>query len=412
MTFRPTDTQPAGEGGLVLTLGNGHLDINVLERIIKNTTAAIERSKEQIFAIAESAREEYRRVEAELQELRVKAAEQIQEVDRLTMADRRARHRLMQVSRDFVRYTEADIKEAYDRAAEIQSQLSVAWERERSLRQRRDDLERRLRDLKTMVQRAEDLVSQVGIALEYLSGSLSDLVSQFKGILKRRELGLALILAQEDERRRVSREMHDGPAQLLANVALRIDLCERLFDTDLNQVRKELGELKRLVRQTLREVRKVIFDLRPMSLDDLGVIPALREYLKGFEKRTRISTEVVIIGKEERFDPALEVGLFRLAQEALTNIEKHSGATQAQVNIEVTDKSVQVVIKDNGRGFDPDKVREEEDKFGLISMQERAELLGGSLQIMSVPGEGTRIRIMVPLKEGNTYATHQDSHRR
>lgn len=142
------------------------------------------------------------------------------------------------------------------------------------------------------------------------------------------ERNLAIIRAQEEERRRVARELHDGPAQLLANVVLRIDVCQRLAEQDPARLREELQQLKDLLRLSLQEVRQVIFDLRPMALDDLGLVPALRSYLQGYQTRTALETDLAVYGTDRRLGPDLEIAIFRLVQEALTNVQKHARASR------------------------------------------------------------------------------------
>lgn len=218
-----------------------------------------------------------------------------------------------------------------------------------------------------------------------------------------RALGLAVVRAQEEERRRMAREMHDGPAQLLANVVLRIDVCLRLLDqdTDTGRLRQELSQLKELVRLSLQDVRKVIFDLRPLALDDLGLVPALNAYVKDYQARTGVEVELRGSGADRRFDPALELAVFRTVQEALTNVARHSGASRVRLSVDVQESELRVTIQDNGSGFDVSALGRRADRsFGLAGMAERARLVGGHLEVESEIGKGTSIRLVVPVPEG------------
>lgn len=212
-----------------------------------------------------------------------------------------------------------------------------------------------------------------------------------------RDIGMSVIRVQEEERRRVAREIHDGPAQLLANVVLRIDVCLRLLDQDRERLRQELSQLKELVRVSLQDVRKVIFDLRPMALDDLGLVPALRAYVKEYQSRTGVEVDLASFGADRRFDPALEIAAFRTVQEALTNVARHSGASRAQVTVEVRQGELRATVQDNGAGFDPAVEGRREGSFGLTGMAERARVLGGRLEVESQPGQGTRLQFVVPV---------------
>lgn len=206
----------------------------------------------------------------------------------------------------------------------------------------------------------------------------------------------SLIEAQEEERRRLARDIHDGPAQLLANVVFRIDVAQKLLGGDGNRARAELEQLKQLVRHSLQDVRKIIFDLRPLALDDLGLVPALRSYLSGLQEKIGLQVRLRVTGAERRLATAEEVALFRLVQEALHNVGKHADTDQAAVDIAFVGEQVTVRIADRGRGFDPASVTRRTDRLGLRSMRERAELFGGTCTIASQPGAGTVVTVSVP----------------
>lgn len=376
------------------------VEIRALDRVLKETVRSLEKGKEQIFEIAEQARDEYRTVQRDVERLKKDVYDKIHEVDQLEKRDHQSRVRLMEVSRDFQKYSEEDVKDAYDRAREVQVALSAARAAEVALRAHRDDLERRLKALEIMANRADALAGNVASAMGVLTGSLKNLSVHVENIKQRRDLGLAVIKAQEEERRRVAREIHDGPAQLLANVVLRIDVCQRLVDQDLQRLRDELHQLKDLVRVSLQDVRKVIFDLRPMALDDLGLVPALRSYLKDYQERSGILPELVVAGQARRFTQAFEVAVFRLVQEALNNVWKHAQAEHAWVVLEFSDAAIRLVVKDDGVGFALSEARSEgSNRFGLISMRERAELLQGRVQIDTAPKMGTRVSFHIPYPE-------------
>ncbi|MGB4482378.1 MAG: sensor histidine kinase [bacterium] len=389
-------------------------DMAQLDAIIKETIAVIGSSKEMIYDIGEEAREEYRRLEEEVKKLQEETADVIDRVDELEGLEQRARWRLLEVSRDFARYTEDDIRWAYEEAKNIQVELALCREREKLLRQRRDDLERGLRRLEQTVRKAEKLVTQVGVVIDYLEGKLGDLSQQLEGMQQRQQLAAGIIKAQEEERRRVAREIHDGPAQSLANLVFRLEVCEKLLAAErLPELRGELAELKGLIKGSLQEVRKIIFDLRPMALDDLGLVPALRRYLEGLEEREGLVVNLAVFGQEVRLASAVEVGLFRIIQEALHNVSKHARAASARVTLTYSQEQLLLSVRDDGRGFD---LREVErggragGHFGLISMRERAELLGGRFEVKSAPGQGTRITVAVPITEGEEeWALEQDT---
>ena len=204
----------------------------------------------------------------------------------------------------------------------------------------------------------------------------------------------------EEERMRIARDMHDGPAQSMANLVLQAEILERLLDRNPKQLVSELAEFKNSVRNALEETRQLIFDLRPMTLDDLGLIPTLRKFIKEYGDRYGLSTRFNVVGQERRLPGNIEGVLFRIIQEALTNVHKHARAKMAEVTMSLQPTRVAVVVKDDGQGFDVARTEANLHKnknLGLLSMRERAELEKGALEIRSQPGRGTEVRVEIPL---------------
>lgn len=373
--------------------------IRSLDDIVKKTKSAIESSKQQIFEIGESALKEYHRVEKELFTLSKETDQVIKEVDQLERFGKLARIRLVEVDQNFQKYTEADIKKAYETAQDIQVKLTVMRERETQMRNKREELQRSLINLKDTAEKAESLMSQIGVVLEFLGGSLHSVNSQLEDLQYKQNISFRVIKAQEEERKRIAREIHDGPAQAMANVVLRVEFCEKLFQKDKDKVVEELKSLKSLVRGTLQDVRKIIFDLRPMALDDLGLIPALKRYVAEYREKYNQAAELVILGQERRLESTIEVGAFRIIQESLNNIWKHAKAKHVLIRVELREDYLAFSITDNGVGFSFDEylARENSQSMGLLGMKERVELLGGSLDIKTEPGKGTDISVNIPL---------------
>lgn len=375
---------------------------DAIDRVIKNAVGVMENSKLQILEILEAARSELNTLNTELQQVIKEAAETVEKVDQLEINFRRSRIRLTEVSRDFVRYKEEDIKQAYERATQLQLDLMIYREKEMYLKARRDELQKRAKNVEKSVERAETVSSQMAVVLEYLSGELGQVSRILESAKNRQMIGLKIILAQEEERKRISREIHDGPAQLLANLVLRTEIVERMIvKQDFKLVQDEIIDLKSQVRSSLEEMRKVIFNLRPMALDDLGLIPTLRKYVHDFEEKTKIRTTFETRGKEHRMSSPMEAAIFRLVQEALTNAAKHAFPTYVGVDINYQGEMLRIVVQDNGLGFKVDQL-EEKNKghahFGLIGMRERVELLEGRMDIESTANQGTKIIIHIPTK--------------
>lgn len=375
------------------------LDVSVLDGVISKTIQAVEMSKEQIFEIAENARHEKKTLEQEIADVRKAINIEIDLVDKLEIKYRQTRNRLAQVSRNFNQFTEDDIRVAYEEANQYQIDLSIAREREANLRNRRDELERRLRNIDATVMKAEGLITQMGVVLGYLSGDLSKIELALETAKQHQLMGIRVIQAQEEERKRVSREIHDGPAQSMANVVLRTEIVEKMLtNNQFVEAKTELQDLKEIVRSSLADVRRIIFDLRPMALDDLGLVPTIQKYIQKYEERTHLTVDLVVFGKEMELESSFKAALFRLVQECLNNIAKHSAARLVQVKLEFQPETIFIVVKDDGVGFVLEDVKRKGNSFGLMGMNERTQLLQGKMEIVTAPRQGTKVFFQIPMK--------------
>lgn len=205
-----------------------------------------------------------------------------------------------------------------------------------------------------------------------------------------------LINAQEAERQRLSRQMHDGPAQALSNFILQAEIAMRLLDVDTEQARVELSALKTSAMGNFQKIRNFIFELRPMMLDDLGMIPTIRRYADIIKEQSGTEVSIAITGSERRLESYLEVMIFRAYQELLGNAVRHGQATLIKIQLDLTESQVKLVVDDNGKGFDADTLTSR-GSLGIKIIKERVELLGGIFLIDSTPGKGTRVTLSVPV---------------
>ncbi|WP_031311706.1 sensor histidine kinase [Alkalihalophilus marmarensis] len=371
-------------------------DKNMLDKIIDQTLDTVGQSREQIFDIGEKSRQEYQSLQRELQDVRMKVAGVIERTDRTHLHAKFARNRLVEVSKAFDRYSHEEVKSAYEQANDFQVQVAVLQQEEIKLRERRDHIERRLINLNETIERAEQLASQMAVVYNFLSSDLKQVGEVIEDAREKQKFGLKIIEAQEEERKKLSREIHDGPAQMMANVLLRSELIERIYhDRGIEEALNEIRDLRKMVKSSLAEVRRIIYDLRPMALDDLGLIPTLKKYLANFEEHNGIAVRFQHLGRDQRIPEEYEVALFRLIQEGVQNAYKHANPTEIQVKIEIKPTKVIMIIKDDGVGFDTSKLKE--GSFGLMGMRERVNMLKGELQIQSKIDIGTLISIAVPL---------------
>ncbi len=244
--------------------------------------------------------------------------------------------------------------------------------------------------------------SQILVDLQRMYGENGAHATQADGDKQFRDASRQVFQIIEEERMRIARDMHDGPAQSMANLVLQAEILERLLDRNPKQLVAELAEFKNSVRNALEETRRLIFDLRPMTLDDLGLIPTLRKFVKEYGDRYALATRFNVVGQERRLPGNMEGVLFRIIQEALTNVHKHARAKMAEVTMNLQPSRIAIVVKDDGQGFDVPRTEANLHKnknLGLLSMRERAELEKGTLEIRSQPGRGTEVRVEIPLNK-------------
>jgi signal transduction histidine kinase len=272
------------------------------------------------------------------------------------------------------------------------------------------------RDLTNQQQSAEELRRahdhlelRVGERTEELKGAVELMLAEVKeraaAEAKARGLVGQLVTAQEDERRRISRDLHDQLGQQLTALRLKLEALKEQ-SRNRKQMREQVEELQALAARIDSEVDFLAWELRPSALDDLGLAPALANFAEEWSKHYNIPAEVHIAGMEGvRLTPQAETCLYRITQESLNNIYKYAQAARVEVILERRDGSAVLVIEDDGVGFDLSQAAGGEDGrgLGLVGMRERAALLGGSLEIETAPGKGTTIFARVPavLSEGS-----------
>lgn len=244
---------------------------------------------------------------------------------------------------------------------------------------------------------------------------LSDILSKIQGVDILDEMGdeengartsmniVRIVQAQEDERQRLARQMHDGPAQSLTNFILQAEICQRLFDRNPQRAGEELNNLKTAASVTFQKVRDFIFDLRPMMLDDLGVVPTVRRYVGSFKEKNDIEVELEIIGEDRRLESHREVMVFRAIQELMGHARDYANASKIRVRLDMSADRIRGVVEDDGRGFDVDLSYSNEESHSsdprqqsLITLKEKYELVEGSVVFDSNEAQGTTVRIELP----------------
>lgn len=336
-----------------------------------------------VEAFIEEAKAELATVQRQAKEIGMLVEQSQGEVDKLVQRNTAAAGELHQLQAHFDTVPREDIKASYERAIDTQQRLFT-------MRGQLEKLQADQAHLRQLAAFAERTISLLEGGAKPLAG----------GPVATATIGIEEIIeAQEDERRKISRLIHDGPAQALANFILQVEIALRLFSVDQEQARQELTALKASANATFANVRDFIFDLRPMMLDDLGLVPTVRRYIDAFKDKTGLAVTIVVTGSERRVESHREVLIFRAVQSLLGNIRDHAQATQAKVGLDMDAGQIRVSVEDNGRGFDRDAVlAEAAAEHGLKHLAKRIEQVGGSLEIESTPGSGTRIAFAVPVE--------------
>ena len=302
------------------------------------------------------------------------------EVTKLTQRNTTITAHLQQVQTHFESLPRNDIRSSYDAALDAQQRLFVMRGQLEKLQSDNNHLARQIALFERVVQVLE-------------SGLPKD--ARLRTPSETTETVERMIQAQEAERQRLSRQMHDGPAQALSNFILQTEIAMRLFDLDQEKARDELSNLKVSATGTFQKVRDFIFELRPMMLDDLGLVPTFKRYVDAFKDQTGMDIRLTVSGLERRLESYQEVMVFRAVQELLNNAVRHSQASTVKIYLDMGDANVKLTVEDDGHGFDV-AMLEDRNSMGLKVIRERVDMLGGYFDVESAMGQGTKITFQIP----------------
>ncbi len=377
----------------------GSEQLEQLNGLLNGIVNSLEQGRDDIFDISEECRKQVEQYKVELLEVQMETAKIIEQVDYYTKLEKQARLRLMEVSRNFRAYTEASIKDAYDNAKQLQIKLMEMRNSELYLRKRRDILGLQIKQFEHIVDRADNFLNTTSLALKLLKGNVESISDTIEDFRRKQNMRMWIIESQESERRKIARELHDGPAQSLASALIRLDLINQLWDEGAERIVTELAAVKNMGQESLADIRRLMFDLKPTLVHDEGLTATLQEYFYDYEAKYNFNINYMIFGFRRKYDISLEIALYRLVQEALTNIRKHAGVNEAWVKIEDKGDLLTLLIKDEGEGFALSDVQEKQESYGILGMRERVELFGGEIDIVSSPGKGTQVIAKVPIME-------------
>ena len=371
-----------------------------LDKVINDVILSIQSGQEEIFNISENVLKECELILQEIEKFKAKVLVVIKETEKLTKEEKESRQKLFLVSKNIGEYSENDIRKAYNEAKDKQVQLLLKREEEQNLIRERNQLEIRLKKNYEIVEQAESLMSKMKSVMDFLVSDLVDLGKTISNLEDKTQIGMKIIKAQEEERRRIARDIHDGPAQNIASLVIKTEIVEKLLKRGNIHIEDELKDIKTQLRAVLKEIRGIMYDLRPISLDEVGLIPTIERMAADMSYEKNIAIEIKKISDYPIFNSLNKLIVYRIVQESLNNIIKHSGAKNVVIRMDVRQDSINGSVSDDGKGFDADSFMEAKDKsFGLSSMKERAEIAHGSVTIKSVVGKGTKIMFSIPNEE-------------
>lgn len=376
--------------------------------------------------LVESCRLEYDRISRELDELRVLLTQSGKEMEKLNQRKVLTAAQVREMEEHLELHPRQEIRETYLAAAEAEMRAFMIGEQREQMQAKVNMyeqyalfLQRTLDVLQSQAALAprpasvgtDGSAGQNGAAWPVLpevpatalvnpaASSIVSLSAVMPAVNGQLDAVGRIIQTQESIRERIAQRLHDGPTQSLANVVLTAEICEKLVQSDPRRALGELSNLKNLVNATLQETRKFIFELRPMTLDDLGLVATLRRYTADMSARNQVRIPLAAPQGERRLPKEFEVAVFRVAQEAILNAVTHSRASIIQVMVAWPPDGFVLVVEDNGAGFNVEQALARavnRQTIGIASMQERAEMLGGWLRIQSAAGRGTRIELSIP----------------
>jgi two-component system sensor histidine kinase DegS len=338
-------------------------------------------------------REEQDRARREISEVETLVRQGSGEVEKLGQRELSVSNRVRDLEVNLDKYSKEEIKNFFAAAQEVQMRLQIMRAQLEQVQGRRDVLKARQNQLSQIVELLDSVIALLrsGGSSQSNAGNGHDTETMIANIIQ----------SQENERLRISLQMHDGPAQSMSNLVLRAEICQRLIDHDLDQARSELIGLKTAINTTLQDTRRFIFDLRPMTLDDLGLVPTLRRYTAQLGEKSGLEINLMIQNMEQRLPSHYEVTIFRFIQEALNNVIRHANANQVRLLLDVSSNTLQIMIEDDGSGFHVNEVLASANarkNMGIAGMRQQIEaLLRGEFGIESAIGRGTRIAATIPM---------------
>jgi two-component system sensor histidine kinase DegS len=338
----------------------------------------LEKDSLSIVELIDSIGSQLEEIKQQSKEVRSLINQSRSEVDKMKQRQTAEAMRLKQIQSSFDSVPREDIRKAFESTMDAQQRLFSGS----------GQLEK--------LQAQLGVLDQFSKFLEKVNYSLRLSQPDVKAGPAPKSVVIRVVEAQETERLRLSRLMHDGPAQVLSNFILQVEIAARLFEIDPVRAKEELTSLKAAANSAFQRIRNFIFDLRPMMLDDLGLIPTIRRYLDAFKEQGQQEITFTFTGTERRMPNHIEVVLFRALQQLVGMAREQSEASKIKVAFDIDETTVKAVMEHDGKLLD-EKAGGQEDPYGLASLRERVEMLGGTFEYTGQAGQGTYILLQLPI---------------
>lgn len=380
-----------------------YLDINTISRIIKNMKVGISTNREQITNFIDNIKKSQENLKSQLGIITVDITRIIKEVDELEKQDKEKNKMLTEVFENLDKYNKNEIKSIYEISTGIKIKYNIKKNEERLLRDRRGNLEVELKKTIMNIEDCEMIIeknNQIKLAFDYLK---EDIFLGLGGLdnNSKMAIGIKVLEAQESERKRIARNIINGPVQNCNNALKKVDSLRGVIKNDLEEGLKELDSIKKSIELELKEVKNIYLDLRPFYLDNIGLNETIQETVKIILKGSNINIKMNLKPIKTEVEPIMQVAVYRIFQEILNNIIKHSKAKNANIKLDFEAKYIILVIYDDGIGFEVKEtlkiVKAKEETYGLKGILDRVEQLQGDINILSSAGTGTTYTIKLPI---------------
>lgn len=376
-----------------------------IEAVFNKTINVIEENHAQICNIYETICEEVGHKAIELKETKAELSQVIDSVDKQEIETQRKKRELASVTKEYVGFDE---QIAYEKVEQFIKELKKLRDREAHLKNKRDVLERQLRNLVDSQEQAQRLTASISSINSFLTKQ-SDMIS--KESHENADIALAskwIVEANETEKLRLAHELHDSVEERLNDISFRLNVCEQKADeVQAEAVKQEIQSLKPQISKCLNSIQQSIFDMLPPTMENQGFVEAVTKLLFKLRNNNAMDVKFRLDGIKYTLPQHIETTAYRIVQESLTNIKEHSGQSKASVYINYAKDGVHVIVQDDGAGFDVAAVLEAENNavedngvlrqyFGVISIKARAKYIGAKLSITSQIGHGAKVHLFIP----------------